>query len=109
MLSSNGYWGRDHADDEGIPNDGVYRTAWGVYPAGGAYDNGTGGSTLESINLGGAGIQPIILASYTHFWLAEAALTMGVNADARALLKAGIELSLAKVADFMVKQWMRPK
>ena len=99
----NGYWGRDHADDEGIPNDGVYRTAWGVYPAGGAYDNGAGGSTLESINLGGAGIQPIILASYTHFWLAEAALTMGVNADARALLKAGIELSLAKVADFSGK------
>jgi hypothetical protein len=99
----NGYWGRDHADDEGIPNDGVYRTTWGVYPAGGAYDNGDGGSTLESINLGGAGIQPIILSSYTHFWLAEAVLTMGVNADARALLKAGIELSLAKVADFSGK------
>lgn len=98
-----GYWGRDHADDEGIPNDGVYRTAWGIYPAGGAYDNGLGGSTLESINLGGAGIQPIILASYTHFWLAEAVLTMGVNADARALLKAGMELSLSKVASFSGK------
>ena len=29
---------------------------------------------------------------------------MGVNADARALLKAGIELSLAKVADFSGKE-----
>lgn len=100
----NGYWGRDHADDEGIPNDGVYRTAWGVYPAGGAFDDGLGGSTLESINLGGAGIQPIILASYTHFWIAEAALTMGVNADARALLKAGIELAFDKVASFSGKE-----
>lgn len=98
-----GYWGRDHADDEGIPNDGVYRSTWGVYPAGGAFDEGNGGSTLESINLGGAGIQPIILASFTHFWLAEAALTMGVNADARAMLKAGMELSFSKVGDFAGK------
>lgn len=98
-----GYWGRDHADDEGIPNDGVYRTTWGIYPAGGAYDNGLGGSTLESINLGGAGIQPMILASYTHFWLAEAALMMGVNADARALLKAGVELAFSKVSSFSGK------
>lgn len=96
----NGYWGRDHADDEGIPNDGVYRSTWGVYPAGGAYDDGTGGSTLKSSNKGGAGIQPIILASFTHFWLAEAVLTMGVTGDARALTKAGIELSMNKVAAF---------
>ena len=45
----------------------------------------------------------MILASYTHFWLAEAALTMGVNADARALLKAGMELAFAKVASFSGK------
>jgi hypothetical protein len=35
--------------------------------------------------------------------LAEAVLTMGVNADARALLKAGMELSLSKVASFSGK------
>lgn len=99
-----GYWGRDHADDEGIPNDGVYRSTWGIYPAGGAFDQGTGGSTLESVNLGGAGIQPIILASFTHFWLAEAVLTMGVSGDARALLKKGMELSFDKVGTFAGKE-----
>lgn len=34
----NGYIGRDRGDDDGIPNNGVTRTAYGIYPGGGAYD-----------------------------------------------------------------------
>ena len=33
-----GYRGRDRGDDEGIPNDGETRVAYGIYPGGGAYD-----------------------------------------------------------------------
>ena len=96
----NGYWGRDHADDEGIPNDGLYRTTYGIYPGGGAYDDGVGKPVTESAHIGGAGLRPMLLASYSHFWLAEAVLTMGVTGDARQLLEAGINLSFDKVADF---------
>lgn len=32
------YWGRDHTDDEGIPNDNGLRATYGLYPAGGAFD-----------------------------------------------------------------------
>lgn len=37
----NGYWGRDHTDDAGIPNDGPFRATFGAYPAGGAFDTRT--------------------------------------------------------------------
>ena len=43
----NGYIGRDRGDDEGIPNDGETRVAYGIYPAGGAYD-GAGTQTEET-------------------------------------------------------------
>ncbi len=33
-----GYWGRDHGDNSGIPPDGELRTTWGIYPAGGEFD-----------------------------------------------------------------------
>jgi len=34
-----GYWGRAHGNDEGTPPDSFTRTAVGVYPAGGSFDN----------------------------------------------------------------------
>lgn len=34
-----GYIGRDRGDDDGIPNNGVTRTAYGIYPGGGAFDS----------------------------------------------------------------------
>ncbi|MGA0041481.1 MAG: SusD/RagB family nutrient-binding outer membrane lipoprotein [Flavobacteriaceae bacterium] len=100
-----GYWGRDHGDDEGIPNDGIYRTAYGVYPGGGAYDDGTtNGLTTATSNMGGAGIHPMLTGTYTHFMLAEAALPapagLGAAGNSRALLEAGIRMSMAKVAGF---------
>ncbi|MFI1745347.1 SusD/RagB family nutrient-binding outer membrane lipoprotein [Thalassobellus sediminis] len=43
-----GYIGRDRGDDDGIPNNGVTRTAYGIYPGGGAYDEA--GSQTEETN-----------------------------------------------------------
>ena len=48
--TTQGYWGRDHLSNEGIPPDGLKRTAWGLYPAGGSYDNDAGkGVALASL------------------------------------------------------------
>jgi hypothetical protein len=96
------YWGRDHGDTEGIPNDNTRRSTWGVYPGGGAFDNNsfarTDGSSIETLD--GAGINPIFLSSFTHFALAEAGLDLGVGVDSRALLMQGIQLSMDKVTGF---------
>jgi len=96
------YWGRDHGDDEGIPNDGIRRSTWGVYPGGGAFDNNqfnrSDGNNTPTLN--GEGINPIFLSSFTHFALAEAGLDLGVSVDSRSLLEAGIALSMDKVTNF---------
>lgn len=92
-----GYWGRDHLSNEGIPPDGLRRTAWGVYPAGGSYDNDAGRPVTLGAGAGGAGIHPIIMQSYVDFMLAESALQLGTTGDAKALLKSGVEKSMADV------------
>ncbi|HBR54931.1 MAG TPA: SusD/RagB family nutrient-binding outer membrane lipoprotein [Flavobacteriaceae bacterium] len=94
------YWGRDHADDEGIPNDAFKRTAYGIYPGGGAFDDDSFQQTPSTDNLGGEGIQPIYLASFTHFALAEAALTLGTPGNPGDLMELGIRRSMNKVRDF---------
>lgn len=73
-----GYWGRDHVDPQGIPPDGFLRTAWGVYPSGGAYDDGSGINFGVGGGIGfrGAGFEPIMMRSFVNFMLAEAFLTM---------------------------------
>ncbi|MEZ5042555.1 MAG: SusD/RagB family nutrient-binding outer membrane lipoprotein [Saprospiraceae bacterium] len=97
-----GYWGRDHGNEDGIPPDGLKRTTWGLYPAGGKFDAddcagiGNGGKDGGL----GAGIQPIMLASWVDFLKAEAVLTMGANGDAAALLESGVRKSIAKVMGF---------
>lgn len=98
-----GYFGRDHLNGSGIPPDGEYRTIYGLYPGGGKFDDGiTNGSALNGGTDGaqGAGIAPVWQASFTHFILAEAVLTMGADGNARELLEAGIELSQARVRGF---------
>ena len=95
------YWGRDHTDDEGIPNDATKRTAYGVYPGGGAFDRDLfEQARAVSESLDGEGIQPYYLASSTHFALAEAALTLGTNGNPATLLEQGMRLSMNKVRDF---------
>ncbi|MGA0558266.1 SusD/RagB family nutrient-binding outer membrane lipoprotein [Larkinella sp. VNQ87] len=92
-----GYWGRDHLSNEGIPPDGLLRTAWGVYPAGGLYDNDAGVPVSLGAGGGGAGIHPIMMRSFVDFMLAESALTLGTTGVAKDLLKSAIEKSMADV------------
>ena len=96
-LLISGYWGRDHGDNSGIPPDGPSRSTVGIYPFGGDFDSNQG--TSVSLNRGaqGAGIQPILLATFTEFMKAEAALVLGTAGDARTLLTNGIRASFSKV------------
>ncbi len=110
-----GYWGRTHGNDEGTPPDNFLRTASGVYPAGGSFDNqydipfyqgGSGVGNLPSgaVGLGngggGAGVEPIMLASYVYFMKAEAELALGNTAAARTHLETAITTSINKVMSF---------
>jgi hypothetical protein len=95
----NGYWGRDHGFGGGIPPDTFKRTAFGVYPAGGNFDD----SRYDSVGLeqggGGAGITPIYLASWSHLMLAEMALASG-SSTAGSHLNNAMQTSIAKVMSF---------
>ena len=103
-LVDNGYWGRDHGNNEGIPPDNSLRTTWGLYPAGGAFDYdqniAIGQSTGRETGAGGDGINPIWLSSYTYFLEAEAALVLGTPGDPAALTIQGVTASFNKVAGF---------
>lgn len=101
-VLDNGYYGRDHMNGAGIPPDGPIRTAYGLYPFGGKYDDNSFGIVQNSGTDGGlgAGIEPIMLASMTDFLRAEAALTLGTGEDAGALLASGIQKSMDKVFSF---------
>lgn len=77
MPGSRGYWGRDHLDPQGIPPDNLGRTLYGVYPVGASFDNNAP-AAMSAANRGaqGAGIQPIMLAAFVDFMLAEVQLTL---------------------------------
>ena len=110
-----GYWGRTHGNDEGTPPDNFTRTAVGVYPAGGSFDNqpdipnydnygslsatneGIKGSVWQGNGGGGQGIWPIYLSSYVHFMKAEAAMWLGDVSTARAMMEIGMQHSFDKV------------
>lgn len=102
-VPSEGYWGRDHGDNSGIPPDNDKRTAYGLYPVGGAVDMGEGESVQNEGVDGqlGAGITPIILSSYTEFIKAELGLTAGANVNPRTALENGIRNSMDKVVNFL--------
>ncbi len=102
IASVDGYFGRDHGNGSGIPPDGPVRTTYGVYPAGGSFDNNSARYTQEEGKLGakGQGIQPILLKSFVLFMRAEAALTANTGEDPGELLKSAVEESLNKVQSF---------
>jgi hypothetical protein len=120
-MAGDGYMGRDHGDPSGIPPDNTFRTAFGIYPAGGEFDNlrvNTGASS-SLVNIAvtltgtpgarGAGIHPIWLSSYTHFLLAEAALVLNVSGlNARTLFDAGMRQSFSKVMNFPATMSVTP-
>ena len=99
-IPSNGFWGRDHGDNSGIPTDADKRTVGGIYPIGGAY--GTAGTVQSSGTAGvkGAGIMPILLSSWVHFMKAEAILKVGIAGDAKTEFLTGINQSISKVTTF---------
>jgi hypothetical protein len=97
---ADGYWGRDHGNDNGIPPDGFLRTLSGVYPAGGKYDDGSfSGQTLLA-GLEGAGITPILHSSMVNFWLAELAYKSGNLPETKTQMLNGLAASMDKVTGF---------
>ncbi len=96
----NGYWGRDHGSDEGIPPDGFLRSLIGVYPAGGKFDDDTFEGQVLGNGGGGAGITPLLMASTVDFWRAEIAMVQGNMPAARQFMLDGIAKSIAKVQPF---------
>lgn len=74
---ANGYWGRDHGNDNGIPPDGFLRTLRGTYPAGGVFDNESFEGQVDGAGAGGQGITPIMTASWMYFLNAEVAVMTG--------------------------------
>jgi hypothetical protein len=102
--NNDGYWGRDHGNAEGIPNDRQKRTAVGLYPAGGRFDGNNfvaiGGAAAPNFGARGYGITPILLASTVDFWRAEATF-FGGSGDARQLMLDGIQKSFNKVRGFI--------
>jgi hypothetical protein len=101
-----GFFGRDHANNDGIPPDGPVMTCVGVYPAGGRVDDNTNSNYFDPAQRGeggnGAGIEPIFMAFFTDFMKAEAALRLGTEGDPRELLQSGINKSIKRVRDFAV-------
>ncbi len=100
-FSDAGFWGRDHGNADGIPPDRGVRTAFGQYPVGGRFDDNSGQTIIDrNIGLQGAGISPIMLASFVDFMLAESALTIGVSGNPRNYLENGVRKSISKVMNF---------
>jgi hypothetical protein len=73
-----------------------------LYPGGGLFDDGSAESTQNGGTDGalGAGIDPILLASFVDFWRAEMALTYNTGENAKDMMMAGVNKSLAKVRSF---------
>jgi hypothetical protein len=102
-AGNKGYWGRDHLDPDGIPPDGLKRTAYGSFPAGGRFDNGSGAPVANpALGMRGAGIHPIMLSAYVDFMLAEAAITLGTTGNPKTLLLSGIKKHMDYVRAFSV-------
>ena len=102
-AGNKGYWGRDHLDPDGIPPDGLKRTAYGVFPSGGRFDNNSGLPVANpALGNKGAGIHPIMLAAYVDFMLAEAAVTLGTTGTPKTLLLSGIKKHMDYVRAFAI-------
>jgi len=88
---NDGYWGRDHGNNNGIPPDGFLRTLHGVYPAGGKFDDRSFKGQVNGAGEGGRGITPIMLSSWMDFMHAF------MNpSDMKASTLAGVKKSIEK-------------
>jgi len=99
-----GYWGRDHLNNEGIPPDGLKRTTYGLYPAGGRFDANDDVPVSDQDLASGArgrGILPIMMHSFVLFMKAEYELTLlGDAVTAGTTLGQAINASINKVINF---------
>lgn len=94
------YWGLDHGETRTGRGDNLLRTVYGVYPAGGSFDENQFIGSPNTQNLAGAGILPLITSSYLKFLAAESALVLGTNGDPAMLLEEAIRASISKVTGF---------
>ena len=99
-LTASPFWGSDHGNNGGRPQDGDKITIVGVYPAGGKFGGGSSpqsdaGTTGEK----GAGIMPIVMSSFTRFLKAEVYLTVFTDPVlAKVEMDAGINASIDKAS-----------
>ncbi|KAA2243197.1 SusD/RagB family nutrient-binding outer membrane lipoprotein [Chitinophaga agrisoli] len=116
--NSNGYYGRNPGDGTASPADQSRRSTFGIYPAGGLYDNApinnlpgtnqflTNDGAIGSLKVvgvtdgSGAGIMPYITNAMVKFIRAEAALTLNTGDDARQNFRDGITASLASISTY---------
>lgn len=117
-TNSNGYYGRNPGDGTAAPADLNRRSTFGVYPAGGLYDNApinnipltnlyltntdaTGTVKVVGTTDGtGAGIIPLLTNAMVKFIRAEAALTLGTGDNARQHFADGVTANLSSVSAF---------
>lgn len=95
-----GYWGRDHGNEEGIPPDGFKRTLVGVYPAAGKFDDDDFSPGTLNDGGQGAGITPILLASWVDLMKAEMAMVSN-PANGANYLEDSLDKSISKVMSFL--------
>jgi hypothetical protein len=99
-----GFFGRDRADPSGIPDDAGVRTAHGLYPYGGLYDDAP---EPANNNKGrGDGIFPIATSWMVKFWEIEAILALGVTVPGETpatLLEKAMREQITKVNSFASK------
>ncbi len=102
IVPANGFWGRDHGDDSGIPPDAFKRTVGGMYPIGGDYGKPHAVQNSGADGAQGAGIMPMILSSYVHFMLAEVNLKYPlIGGNPFSELETGIRQSISKTVNFI--------
>lgn len=104
-----GVFGRDRGDIAGTPLDGTLRTAPGVYPGAGLYDDTepttrkVNSNSLTNNNYGN-GITPVICYYNTLLYRIEGILSLGTEggskATARTLFEAAMRAHIAKVVAF---------
>lgn len=93
----NGYWGRDHGSEEGIPADNFLRSTWGVYPFGGRFDDSRFTEIGLTTGAQGAGITPILTAHLMQFLQAEMAMAAGDETAAGTFLAQAVATHIDKV------------
>lgn len=81
----------------------MLRTTFGVYPAGGKFDDDSFSAITSGIGAGGKGITPVLTAAWVDFMRAELALDAGNTGDAKTLMLEGINKSITKVKSFITK------